>query len=434
MRRAAAHAPLIWAFLASLADHADGQYTVTAAGQVNWRVDISRRELQLNSGTSPSSECSAADGTACAADGSMGEAITSGLSYNSRTGKFAGSLVTNGCNDHPRIYNEEYFAGAERQSTSCEAQAIPTRRKRSAIPPLGRIAMTLSGGVNIYSPFEAGLNDCASCPSGSPGQPRPPCPCVCRGSSCVGGLDVHTCHELLYHTCAGSLKETAFMDTCGGHAQPYHIHTDPLCNYGESDTGHSTIVGVALDGRGIYGKFESSDKRPCDLDVCRGHVGPVPADSTYGINAGDVYHYHIGDDAGYPGTWTLGCYGDPDSKVTVAECKAFSNKCDDGDNVTVTTALYPDGISVDLYCPCFEPPIPDECQSASSPTLPSTPSPPPSSASSPPLSPPPAAPPSPPSSPSPTPPAQSLSPAPPTSPESPCHCVYVVAFNVTLSR
>ena len=46
-----------------------------------------------------------------------------------------------------------------------------------------------------------------------------------------------------------------FMDSCGGHANPYHIHTDPICNYEtDSATGHSTLLGVSLDGYGIYGK------------------------------------------------------------------------------------------------------------------------------------------------------------------------------------
>ena len=43
-------------------------------------------------------------------------------------------------------------------------------------------------------------------------------------------------------------RYTMFMDACGGHAMPYHIHTDPLCNYEASAAGHSTIVGVLLDG------------------------------------------------------------------------------------------------------------------------------------------------------------------------------------------
>ena len=95
-------------------------------------------------------------------------------------------------------------------------------------------------------------------------------------------MDVGACEAHLHHSCTGTVNTGMFMDTCGGHADPYHIHTDPVCNY-ETDagTGHSTLLGVSMDGYGIYGKFETLNQRPCDLDVCHGHVGSVPASSTY---------------------------------------------------------------------------------------------------------------------------------------------------------
>ena len=40
--------------------------------------------------------------------------------------------------------------------------------------------------------------------------------------------------------------------------------------------GHSALVGFALDGRGMYGEFETS-QTPAVLDSCNGHIGNVPA-------------------------------------------------------------------------------------------------------------------------------------------------------------
>ena len=300
------------------------------------------------SGTS-SDACPGTDGESCEADGSTGYADASGLTYDAATGLFAGELVTNGCNDHERRYSSGLFDGAS--YAACESQTIPTASARSAVPTLGRAGMTLSGGVNIYSAFEAGFNDCAD-----------GMPCACYGAECAGGVDVRTCEAHLEHACSTSVTYEMFMDTCGGHADPYHIHTDPICNYGSSDSGHSTAVGVMLDGRVVYGVMESEASRPCDLDSCLGHVGPVPANDAYGIAEGDaIYHYHTSDSEAFPGTWTPACYGSPDVAVTQSMCEDLYDECGD-DATTFSTA---DGdVTVDLYCPCFDPPAFDECANA----------------------------------------------------------------------
>lgn len=301
-----------------------------------------------------SSVCPEPDGTMCNSNGSTGYADTSQLWYNATSGKFSGIMITNTCNDHERLYADGLFGG--QAPSSCQAQTIPApsiTSTPSEIPVLGRAGMTLSGGVNVYSAFEAGFNDCA-------GDAKANMPCACDGASCSGGLDVKTCEEHLAFACTGPVNTDMFMDTCGGHASPYHIHTDPLCNYVPSSTGHSTIAGFGLDGYGIYGRMETADSRPCDLDACRGHVGPVPADLVHGIPEGTVvYHYHVGNETLIPGTWTLGCYGDPNHPVTEAECKAFTSECDDGDEIVISTAS--GNVTVDPYCPCFSPPRPEEC-------------------------------------------------------------------------
>lgn len=153
-----------------------------------------------------------------------------------------------------------------------------------------------------------------------------------------------------------------FMNTCGGHADPYHIHTDPVCNYEtDSATGHSTLLGVSLDGYGIYGKFEThNNQRPCDLDVCHGHVGSVPASSVYGVASSSVYHHHVSDYDSYPFTWTLGCYGNPTIPTTLATCESLYDGCG-GETATIFTDEYPDGLDITLWCPCFEVPEFEGC-------------------------------------------------------------------------
>ncbi|GMI28435.1 hypothetical protein TrCOL_g7062 [Triparma columacea] len=305
-------------------------------------------------GSSSSSACAITSGT-CATDGSTNAgADVSNLSYASSTGKFSGSIITNQCNDHERL-NEGGGSPPGNNAVSCIEQTVPVSTTTpQAIPTLGMAALTLSGGVNIYSAFEAGFNDCAV--DGMP--------CACDGASCAAGMDVGACEAHLHHSCTSEVATAMFMDTCGGHADPYHIHTDPVCNYSaDSATGHSTIVGVSLDGYGIYGKFETSNQRPCDLDVCHGHVGVVPASTEFvDIASSSVYHYHVSDASKYPYTWTLGCYGDPDTPVDLATCNSLYDGCGtSGDTETIFTAEYPGGLDVKLWCPCFDVEVPEGC-------------------------------------------------------------------------
>ena len=49
------------------------------------------------------------------------------------------------------------------------------------------------------------------------------------------------------------------------------------CDYDKTAAGHSALIGVALDGRGLYGLYETTGTVPTDLDWCGGHTGNVPA-------------------------------------------------------------------------------------------------------------------------------------------------------------
>ena len=120
-----------------------------------------------------------------------------------------------------------------------------------------------------------------------------------------------------------------------------------------------------LDGAVVYGIQETAASRPCDLDSCLGHVGPVPANDAYGIDEGSaIYHYHTSDSSHFPGTWTPGCYGTADEVMTKAMCEDLYDECGD-DSTTFTTAE--GDKTVDLYCPCFDPPTYDECEAVPTP-------------------------------------------------------------------
>ena len=120
-----------------------------------------------------------------------------------------------------------------------------------------------------------------------------------------------------------------------------HYHNDNACDYDHSLKQHSVLIGIALDGHGIYGLYESYNETseeqvtPDDLDACNGHTHGVPANATYGVDEAAVYarrpasakpprlflrraaqHYHTTSWAPY----TVGCFGPVDS---VDECKGL---------------------------------------------------------------------------------------------------------------
>ena len=68
------------------------------------------------------------------------------------------------------------------------------------------------------------------------------------------------------------------------------------CSYTNTSSAHSGIVGLGLDGVGIYGRWEAGyNNPPTDLDACGGHYGYVPVNTTMGITQSVIaYHYHLG--------------------------------------------------------------------------------------------------------------------------------------------
>jgi YHYH protein len=96
------------------------------------------------------------------------------------------------------------------------------------------------------------------------------------------------------------------LDKCGGHPQrngQYHYHDlAPCLPTGRDKTGHSELIGYALDGFGIYGPYEADGRELSndDLGPCHGHIGPVMWDG----EVRTMFHYHMND--AYP--YSIGCF------------------------------------------------------------------------------------------------------------------------------
>ncbi len=97
------------------------------------------------------------------------------------------------------------------------------------------------------------------------------------------------------------------QDRCNGHPEPrgqYHYHDLSPCLRDDAGAAgrHSDLIGYALDGFGIYGRFGDNGKplSNADLDACHGHTHVVTWDGAPRA----LYHYHVTPD--YP--YTLGCF------------------------------------------------------------------------------------------------------------------------------
>ena len=181
----------------------------------------------------------------------------------------------------------------------------------------------------MYGSFEAGFGLI-------PGAPNP-CTNANEKGVCLGGMDIEKCIANMTFFCPIK-PPTTLGDGCEGHASPYHFHSDMPCAYSPTQP-HSGIVGYALDGYGVYGRYESMadgvSAPPSDLDSCGGHYGYIPVNVTEGITSSVyVYHYHLGGGApfGSPSRmpFTLGCYGPTSVKpATVAGVNGATTTCND---------------------------------------------------------------------------------------------------------
>lgn len=94
------------------------------------------------------------------------------------------------------------------------------------------------------------------------------------------------------------------QDGCQGHPEQsgsYHYHNLSNC-ISDPGTGHSGLVGYALDGFGIFGYRgeDGHDLTNADLDACHGHTHEIDWDGQKVV----MYHYHATHE--YP--YTVGCF------------------------------------------------------------------------------------------------------------------------------
>ena len=161
------------------------------------------------SGQATSTACTT---TTCASNGSSNSHSLS-LTYGTTTGIFTGTLTTNGCVNYVRTYGG--VAASYPGNGTCITQTFPApayTTTPAASPSLNNLGYTLSG-VNVYGPFEAGF---------TAGQA-----CTANAGQVDAGIDVVAAERKVTYDCAaaGGTTKQMFMDDCGGHAQPYHIHT-----------------------------------------------------------------------------------------------------------------------------------------------------------------------------------------------------------------
>lgn len=183
--------------------------------------------------------------------------------------------------------------------------------------------------ANIYGPMEAGFT------SAVPNM-------ACLGDNVIsGGIDTNLAEHMVEFFCPGT--DIQVLDVCGGHAMPYHYHERMTCLYtADPTTGHSTRIGTAGDGNGIYGKYIDGGVEPTDLDACGGRFGVTP-DS----NGAQVYYYPVKATSPF----SIGCYG---PVASVQECRdLYPNTCGDGATVQTVTTIYGTG-QYTLDCPCYD--------------------------------------------------------------------------------
>lgn len=319
----------------------------------------------------------------CRNDGSSNYADLSQLSYDPQSGRFTGIMKYNGCANHPTSNAHTTQAGCYQKELPDPSFSGADTDTPSAAPLLGAVGMSRYG-VFIYGPFEAGFGTAPNS-NGMSGMGRPvPNPCGPEGTNnimggsygyCAGGIDVKTCEDGLLAACGAQNTITElFMDSCGGHANPYHYHSDLSCSYGDwmesdNDDGHAPLLGFANDGFGLYGLYETNQTiPPSDLDACNGHFGIVPLDGEIAQMESDmttsmaVYHYHTTDYAPF----TIGCYGpevppgvQADKADSKTMCRDLYEGCSDGTDVPLGTIVnngrqvFDDETPYKLWCPCF---------------------------------------------------------------------------------
>jgi hypothetical protein len=133
-------------------------------------------------------------------------------------------------------------------------------------------------------------------------------PTVAVAPSCVpmGAIGVALNGVAIYNALDDGGRDAVaheVQDSCNGHPQKdgqYHYHGPSSCIDGFDKP--NTLVGYALDGFGIYSKYDATGKEytNADLDACHGVVSNIK----WNGKDVDMYHYVLTEE--YP--YTLGCF------------------------------------------------------------------------------------------------------------------------------
>ena len=171
------------------------------------------------------------------------------------------------------IVGETAYTGTDAYKTG-QPSAAPLRGNVGCVDfgplagrPKGKAGMTVLDATNIYGAMEAGFTKA---------QPGASCLGAANGYSdfeLPGGVDTNLAEAIMMKACAdrGGALDKALLDYCGGHADPFHYHERMNCLYtADPATGHSTRIGTAADGNGIYGHNIDGGCEPTDLDWCGG--------------------------------------------------------------------------------------------------------------------------------------------------------------------
>jgi hypothetical protein len=121
---------------------------------------------------------------------------------------------------------------------------------------------------------------------------------------------------------------TEIQDQCQGHPHTggiYHYHSYSPCLEDQDSTGHSDLIGWALDGFGLYGPYDENGEvlTNADLDECHGDTHMIEWDG----EVVEMYHYHSTFE--YP--YTVGCFR---GEAVVFEDALVGDSGDTGDGGT----------------------------------------------------------------------------------------------------
>ena len=148
------------------------------------------------------------------------------------------------------------------------------------------------------------------------------------------------------------------QDACQGHPQDggvYHYHSVSTCiDDRRLKDGHSELVGYALDGFGIFGRYGEGGKllTSADLDACHGHIHAIPWDGKVVV----MYHYH----ATWEFPYTIGCMHGAYSQATMLKISGVGNgppRRNRGPDLAAAAKTL--GISEDALRAALGPPPPD---------------------------------------------------------------------------